>query len=74
LVLRNIQVNAVAPGFVDTEMTDKLTVEQKKHSRILFTETHRKGTRNRAVVRFLASSEADYITGQVICVDGGFTM
>jgi 3-oxoacyl-[acyl-carrier protein] reductase len=72
---RNIQVNAVAPGFVDTEMTDKLTVEQKKAlTDLIPLKRTAKPHEIAAVVRFLASSEADYVTGQVICVDGGLTM
>jgi 3-oxoacyl-[acyl-carrier protein] reductase len=72
---RNIQVNAVAPGFVDTDMTEKLTVDQKK---ALTEQIPLKRTAQAheiaAVVRFLASPDADYITGQVLCVDGGLTM
>ena len=72
---RNIQINAVAPGFVDTDMTGKLTADQKK---TLTEGIPLKRTAHAheiaSVVRFLASSEADYITGQVICVDGGLTM
>ncbi|HCV44158.1 MAG TPA: 3-oxoacyl-[acyl-carrier-protein] reductase [Bacteroidetes bacterium] len=72
---RNIQVNAVAPGFVDTEMTEKLTAEQKKAlTDLIPLKRTAKAHEIAAVVKFLASSEADYITGQVICVDGGLTM
>lgn len=72
---RNIQVNAVAPGFVETDMTAKLTEEQRK---ALAEEIPLKRTARpeeiAGVVRFLATGEADYITGQVICVDGGLGM
>jgi 3-oxoacyl-[acyl-carrier protein] reductase len=72
---RNIQVNAVAPGYVDTEMTDKLTPEQKKAlTDLIPLKRTAKAHEVAGVVKFLASSEADYITGQVICVDGGLTM
>jgi 3-oxoacyl-[acyl-carrier protein] reductase len=72
---RNIQVNAVAPGFVDTEMTDKLTPDQKKAlTDLIPLKRTAKAHEVADVVKFLASSEADYITGQVICVDGGLTM
>lgn len=69
---RNITVNAIAPGFVNTEMTGALTPEQQ--ARIMdqiplkrTAEPHEIAS----VVRFLASPEAAYITGQVIAVNGG---
>lgn len=72
---RNIQVNAVAPGYVDTDMTAALNDEQKKtladHIPLKRTAKPEEIAR---VVAFLASSDADYITGQVICVDGGMAM
>jgi 3-oxoacyl-[acyl-carrier protein] reductase len=72
---RNIQVNAVAPGFVDTDMTGALTPEQKK-SLIEMIPLRRTARPEEiaAVVRFLASDDAAYITGQVLCIDGGMTM
>ncbi|HEX9658411.1 MAG TPA: 3-oxoacyl-[acyl-carrier-protein] reductase [Bacteroidota bacterium] len=72
---RNIQVNAVAPGFVDTDMTGKLSEEQKKTlTDLIPLRRTAKPEEIAAVVCFLASSDADYITGQVLCVDGGMTM
>ncbi|MBI1804207.1 MAG: 3-oxoacyl-[acyl-carrier-protein] reductase [Ignavibacteriae bacterium] len=72
---RNIQVNAVAPGFVETDMTAKLTDEQRqKLAEIIPLRRTAKPEEIAGVVRFLASSDADYITGQVICVDGGMVM
>jgi len=72
---RNIQVNAVAPGFVDTDMTAALTAEQKKAlADTLPLRRTAKPEEIAAVVRFLVSPEAEYITGQVIAVDGGMTM
>lgn len=72
---RNIQVNAVAPGFVETEMTNRLNEDQKKALMDLIPlKRTAKPEEIANVVRFLATSEADYITGQVICVDGGITM
>ena len=75
LASRNIQVNAVAPGFVDTDMTKRLTEEQQKAIREAVplkrtAEAHEIA----GVVAFLASADADYMTGQVICVDGGLSM
>ncbi len=72
---RNIQVNAVAPGYVDTDMTAALKPEQKKALTDLIPLGRTAQPREIAsAVRFLASPDADYITGQVICVDGGLTM
>ena len=75
LASRNIQVNAIAPGFVDTDMTGALTPEQKK---VLIGMIPLKRTARpeeiASAVRFLASDDAGYITGQVLCVDGGMTM
>jgi len=69
---RNITVNAIAPGFITTEMTDKLPQEIKDSilSRI---PLERFGTPGDVaeLVAFLASERAGYITAQVICIDGG---
>lgn len=72
---RNIQVNAVAPGFVETDMTAKLTDEQRKAlaEHIPLKRTG-KPEEVAGLVRFLATREADYITGQVLCIDGGMVM
>lgn len=72
---RNIHVNAVAPGFVETDMTGKLTEEQQKAiaEKIPLKRTA-KPDEIASVVTFLASSASDYITGQTICVDGGLTL
>src|SRR5438270_1147312 len=75
LASRNITVNAVAPGFVITDMTVGLSDEIKNtiHAKIPLGRT---GTPEdiAAAVAFLASPEAGYITGQVLCVDGGIVM
>ena len=75
LASRNITVNAVAPGFVITDMTAGLSDQVKDtiHSKIPLGRT---GTPEEiaAAVEFLASPEAAYITGQVLCVDGGIAM
>ena len=69
---RNITVNAIAPGFITTEMTDKLPQEQQEAilSRI---PLQRFGAPDDVaeLVSFLASERASYITAQVICIDGG---
>ncbi|HUI09918.1 MAG TPA: 3-oxoacyl-[acyl-carrier-protein] reductase [Bacteroidota bacterium] len=72
---RNIHVNAVAPGFVDTDMTGALTPEQKKAIlELIPLKRTARPSEIAAVVRFLASDDAAYVTGQVLCVDGGMTM
>jgi 3-oxoacyl-[acyl-carrier protein] reductase len=72
---RGITVNAIAPGFIDTEMTQKLPENQRQElmSRIPLGCL---GTPEDVAnaVAFLASDEAGYITGQVLTVDGGMTM
>jgi 3-oxoacyl-[acyl-carrier protein] reductase len=72
LAMRNINVNAVAPGFIQTEMTARLPedIKQKMKEAI---PLNRFGSPDdvAAVCLFLASEEANYITGQVIVVDGG---
>ncbi len=72
---RNIQVNALAPGYVETDMTAALSPEQKK-SLVEMIPLRRTARPDEiaTVVKFLASHDADYITGQVLCVDGGLTM
>jgi len=75
LASRNITVNAVAPGFIETDMTNVLKDEQK--SRITQgIPMGRIGVPGEvaAAVRFLASDEASYITGNVIDVNGGMYM
>ncbi|HLP16425.1 MAG TPA: 3-oxoacyl-[acyl-carrier-protein] reductase [Bacteroidota bacterium] len=72
---RNIQVNAVAPGFVDTEMTLGLNEKQKEAILNLIPMKRTSQPAEIAeVVCFLASSGADYMTGQILCVDGGMAM
>lgn len=69
---RGITVNAVAPGFIETDMTAALTEEQRKGI-IDQTPAGRIGTPDEvaAAVLFLVSDEAAYVTGQVIRVNGG---
>jgi len=75
LASRNIRVNAIAPGYITTEMTDKLTEKQKEELTALI-PLKRLGTPNdvAGLAVFLASPQASYITGQVLRVDGGMVM
>ena len=72
---RNIQVNVIAPGFIETEMTDHLP-DTVKTWFIENSPIKRPGKPEEVarIAVFLASSDSDYITGQVIHVDGGMLM
>lgn len=72
---RNVTVNAVAPGFIDTDMTQVLTAEIKEKI-LQQIPLKRMGSAEdiAAAVRFLASEEASYITGHVLNVNGGMFM
>jgi len=75
LASRNITVNAVAPGFIPTDMTAELTDELKtKLIEQIPLGSLGKPEDIAAAVAFLASPDANYITGQVIVVDGGMVM
>ncbi|HLR51765.1 MAG TPA: 3-oxoacyl-[acyl-carrier-protein] reductase [Candidatus Avamphibacillus sp.] len=75
LASRNILVNAVAPGFISTDMTDALTDEQRDGMLSMIPlEKLGKVEDVANVVRFLASDDANYITGQTIHIDGGMVM
>lgn len=69
---RNITVNAIAPGFITTDMTDKLP-QEAKDGILLRIPLKRFGTPDDVaeLVAFLAGERASYITAQVICIDGG---
>ena len=75
LAPRGINVNAVAPGFVNTEMTQVLTesIKEQATAQIPFKRFGEAKEIAQAVV-FLSSDAASYITGQVLCVDGGMAM
>ncbi len=72
---RNITVNAVAPGFIATAMTDKLTDDQKGKINAQI-PANRMGTPEEiaAAVLYLASAEAGYVTGTTLHVNGGMAM
>jgi len=75
LAPRGVTVNAIAPGFIETAMTKKIPpeVQQKMIAQIPLAKLGQPEDIANAVV-FLASSEADYITGQVLAVNGGMYM
>ena len=72
---RGITVNAIAPGFVDTEMTEVLSEEIRENAcKQIILGRFGKPEDIANVAVFLASDKADYITGQVISVDGGMNV
>ena len=72
---RGIRVNAVAPGFISTPMTDKLTDEQK-NAILAQIAMKRYGTAEEVanVVAFLCGEQSSYVTGQIIEISGGLSM
>ena len=75
LASRNVLCNAIAPGFIQTEMTDKLSPEARE-ALVREIPTERLGQPDdiASTVIWLASDLASYVTGQVIVVDGGLAM
>ncbi|PBB05838.1 3-oxoacyl-[acyl-carrier-protein] reductase [Salimicrobium humidisoli] len=75
LAAKNVRVNAVAPGYIATDMTDELTDEQKAQM-LSLVPLNRFGSGEEVarVVRFLLDSDSDYMTGQTLHVDGGMVM
>lgn len=75
LASRNINVNAVAPGFIKTDMTDKLS-DKVKEEAVKQIPLGRFGRPEEVanLVAFLAGSDSDYITGQIFNIDGGMVM
>ena len=75
LARKNVTANCIAPGFIVTEMTDKLPEPVKEGAKQMI-PLRRFGTVEDVAkaVAFLASDQAGYITGQVLCVDGGMAM
>jgi 3-oxoacyl-[acyl-carrier protein] reductase len=72
---RNITANAIAPGFIPTELTSSLTEQQRQYL-LDNTPVGRFGEPEEiaAAINFFCSPEAAYITGQILCVDGGMAM
>jgi 3-oxoacyl-[acyl-carrier protein] reductase len=75
LARKNVTANCIAPGFIVTEMTDKLPQPVKDAAKQII-PLRRFGSVDDVAkaAAFLASDEAGYITGQVLCVDGGMAM
>lgn len=75
LASRGIRVNAVAPGFIDTKMTQELSEPVKEQALASIPLKHFGSVQDVAnCVAFLCSEQSAYITGQVLCVDGGMVM
>lgn len=75
LASRNVCVNAVAPGFIATEMTEVLSEEYMNKMKEMIPLGKLGNTKDIAnMVLFLAGNQSDYITGQVLHVDGGMVM
>ena len=73
--LKNITINCVAPGFIDTDMTDSLDQDYKNLvSSQIPLQRFGKAEEVADLVKFLTSNEADYITGQTIHINGGLFM
>ena len=72
---RNVTVNAVAPGFIKTPMTDALTEEQRnKMLELVAMKRYGEPEEVANVISFLCSDDASYVTGQTIEISGGLMM
>lgn len=75
LASRNVRVNAIAPGFIKTPMTDALTDEQRKAmTEVIAMKRYGMPEEIASVASFLAGADSSYVTGQVIEVSGGISM
>jgi 3-oxoacyl-[acyl-carrier protein] reductase len=75
LASRNINVNAIAPGFIKTRMTDVIPDEiRQNYLKLIPLNRFGEPQDVAELVLFLSSEQASYITGQTICVDGGMVM
>lgn len=75
LAAKNITVNVIAPGFIETDMTEKLSDRVRETAVTQIPMGHFGAVEDIAhAAAFLVSEEAAYITGQVLCVDGGMAM
>jgi len=75
LASRNVNANAVAPGFIQTAMTDKLKADQREAMRTQIPLNRLGEPADVAqACLFLASDDSDYVTGQTLVVDGGMSM
>jgi 3-oxoacyl-[acyl-carrier protein] reductase len=72
---RNVTVNCVAPGFIESPMTDALN-DNQKHAILATVPMGRLGTGDEvaAAVVYLASAQASYVTGQTLHINGGMAM
>jgi 3-oxoacyl-[acyl-carrier protein] reductase len=75
LASRNVTVNAVAPGFIETDMTAALDEKlRSEHMKSIPLGRYGQGEEVAKLVAFLASDSAGYITGQTISINGGMYM
>lgn len=75
LAAKGINVNAVAPGIIDTDMTKNMLADEKSKAGLMTRIAKKRAGKPEdigATVAFLSSDEADYITGSIIYVDGGW--